>query len=114
MNPLDEDLPSAGTEINPLLSAIPGRVAARLRHLRRMRGIEQAVAMPGKCFIFVRIHPAEVASGQFLELASLFCELLPEPNRLVIAMPYAAAKEAVQALVARRPAPRTRCGRRLV
>ena len=44
----DEDVPPAGPEGNPLLPAIPGRVAARLRHLRRMRGVEQAAAMPGE------------------------------------------------------------------
>jgi len=98
LEPLDEDAPPAGAGNNSLLSAVPGRVAARLRHLRRMRGIEQAVAMPGKLFVFVGIRSAEVASGQFLELASMFCELLPDPNRLVIAIPCAAAKETVQAL----------------
>ncbi|MGA2256563.1 MAG: EAL domain-containing protein, partial [Thermoguttaceae bacterium] len=96
--PLDEDVPSAGAENNPLLPAIPGRVAARLRHLRRMRGIEQAVTLPGKPLIFVSLQSAEVSSGQFLELASMFCELVSDPNRLVIAIPYAAAKEIVQAL----------------
>ena len=88
----------AGFESNPLLPAIPGRVAARLRHLRRMRGIEQAAAMPGECFIFVHVQSAEVAAGRLLELAGMFCELLPDPNRLVIAVPYSAAREAAPAL----------------
>ncbi|MGO9111796.1 MAG: EAL domain-containing protein [Thermoguttaceae bacterium] len=94
----DEDVPPAGPESNPLLPAIPGRVAARLRHLRRMRGVERAAAIPGEFFIFVNVQPAEVAGGRLLELASMFCELLPDPNRLVIAMPYAAAKETAPTL----------------
>ncbi len=94
----DEDVPPPGPESNPLLPAIPGRVAARLRHLRRMRGIEQAAAMPGECFIFVHVQPVEVAPGRLLELAGMYCELLPDPSRLVIAVPCSAAREAAPAL----------------
>jgi len=96
---LDDDPPPMSTEINPLISAIPGRVAARLRHLRRMRGIEQAASMPGKLQVLVGVRSAEVASGQFLESANAYCELLADPNRLVVAVPCAAAKEAVRALM---------------
>ena len=96
--PWDEDLPPAGPGNNSPSSAIPGRVAARLRHLRRMRGVEQAMGMPGKPFIFMNFQPAEAAAGKFLELASMFCELLPDPKQLVIAVPCAAAKDIVQVL----------------
>ncbi len=91
--PSDEDVPPAGFESNPLLPAVPGRVAARLRHLRRMRAVEEAAAMPGEFFIFVNLPSAEVAAGRLLELANMLCELLPDPQRLVIAVPYAAAKD---------------------
>ncbi len=94
----DEDDPAAGIEGSPLFPAIPGRVAARLRHLRRMRGVEQAAKMPGELLIFVQVQAAEVAAGQLLDLTGMLCELLADPRRLVIALPYAAAKEAVQAL----------------
>ena len=104
--PSDEDVPPAGFEGNPLLPAIPGRVAARLRHLRRMRGVEEAAAMPGEFFIFVHFQSAEVACGRLVELAGMLCGLLPDPNRLVIAVPFAAAKSIAQTLCARRPAPR--------
>ena len=94
----DGNVPPAGPEGNSLLPAIPGRAAARLRHLRRMRGVEQAAAMPGELPVFVNVQAAEVASGQVLELAAMLCELLPDPHRLVIAVPCAAATEAAQAL----------------
>ena len=96
--PSDEDVPPAGFEGNPLLPAIPGRVAARLRHLRRMRGVEEAAAMPGEFFIFVHFQSAEVACGRLVELAGMLCGLLPDPNRLVIAVPFAAAKSIAQTL----------------
>ena len=110
----DEDIPPPGPESNPLLPAIPGRVAARLRHLRRMRGIEHAVAMPGECFIFVHVQPGEVAAGRLLELAGMYRELLPDPSHLVIAVPSAAAKEAVPALAPGGRLRGTGCGRRPV
>ncbi len=94
----DDDVPPPGPESNPLLPAIPGRVAARLRGLRRMRGVEQAVVLPGDCSIFVHVQPAEVADGRLLDLAGTLCQILPAPGRLVIAVPYAAAKEAAPTL----------------
>jgi len=94
-----DDAPPTGPELNPRLSEIPGRVAARLRHLRRMRGIEQVVAMPGKLVVFVGVRSGEAAAEQFMELAGTFCDLAPDPSRLVIAIPYAAAKENARSLV---------------
>ncbi len=96
--PCDEDVLTAGAENDPHLPPIPGRVAARLRHLQRMRGVEQAVAMPGEFFVLVNVQPTEVASGRLLELANVFCELLPDPKRLVVAVPCVAAEEAAQIL----------------
>jgi EAL domain-containing protein (putative c-di-GMP-specific phosphodiesterase class I) len=93
----DEDVSPAAVGSDPLQPPIPGRVAARLRHLRRMRGVEHAAAMAGDFFIFVNFQPAEVAAG-LPELAGMLCELLPDPKRLVIAVPYAAAKETAQSL----------------
>jgi len=95
---LDDDASPVGIESNPLLPSIPGRVVARLCHLRRMRGVEQAVTMLGELPIFVHVRPAEIAAGRLLELAGMFCELLTDASRLVIAVPYAAAKETAQAL----------------
>jgi EAL domain-containing protein (putative c-di-GMP-specific phosphodiesterase class I) len=94
----DEDVPPVGPESNSLLPAISGRVVARLRHLRRMRGLERAMAMPGEFLVFVGVRSAEVAAGRLVELARSFCECLSAANRLVVAVPYAAAKEAAQAM----------------
>jgi EAL domain-containing protein (putative c-di-GMP-specific phosphodiesterase class I) len=103
--PSDEDVLPAAVETDSLQPPIPGRVTERLRHLRRMRGVEQAAAMPGRFFIFVPIpatliigQPAEVAAGRLVALAGMLCELLQDPNRLVLGVPYAAAKEAAAAL----------------
>ena len=46
----------------------------------------------------MNVQPVEVASGRLLELASIYRELLPEPRRLVVAVPYAAAEEVANVL----------------
>jgi EAL domain-containing protein (putative c-di-GMP-specific phosphodiesterase class I) len=94
----DDEVSPASIAFDPNLPPIPGRVTVRLRHLRRMRAIEQAAVKKGDFFILVNVQPAEVASGRLLELASRYCELLPEPRRLVVAVPCAAAEEVANVL----------------
>ena len=95
---LDDEALPPGLGNDPLRPTIPGRVATRVRHLRRMRGIEQAMAAAGEKFVLLSVQPAEIASGKFLEWASALCELVPDANRLVLAVPSGAVKEAAQAL----------------
>jgi EAL domain-containing protein (putative c-di-GMP-specific phosphodiesterase class I) len=93
----DEVLPASPGN-DPRRPTIPGRVAARVRHLRRMRGIEKAVATEGKKFVLLSVQPAEITSGRFLEWASTLCELVPDANRLVLAVPLGTVKESAPAL----------------
>jgi EAL domain-containing protein (putative c-di-GMP-specific phosphodiesterase class I)/pSer/pThr/pTyr-binding forkhead associated (FHA) protein len=94
----EDDVSPASIAYDPNLPPIPGRVIVRLRHLRRARAIEQAAARKGDFFILVNVQPVEVASGRLLELASIYCELLPEPRRLVVAVPCVAAEEVANIL----------------
>jgi EAL domain-containing protein (putative c-di-GMP-specific phosphodiesterase class I) len=94
----DEDDSPASVMYDPNLPPIPGRVAARLRHLRRMRGIEQAAAMPGDFFILVNIQSAEITSGRLLELMNMYCHLVTDPKRLVAVVPCVAAEEVAETL----------------
>lgn len=85
--PSDEDVSPARIQNDPHLPPIPGRVTARLRHLQRMRGVEQAAATPGEFFVLVNVQPAEVASGRLLELANMFCGFCPTQSDLLSRCP---------------------------
>ena len=95
----DEDVSPASAAHDSSLPPIPGRVAARLRHLRRMRGIEQAAAKSGDLFILVNVQSGEVASGRLFDLANMYCGLLPDPARLVVSVPCVAAEEVAETLL---------------
>jgi EAL domain-containing protein (putative c-di-GMP-specific phosphodiesterase class I) len=90
----DGEPPASDPGRNPLSPATAGRMAQRLRHLRRMRGVELAASEMDAGPILIGLEAAEIASGRFVESLSGLCGLVDDPRRLVAAIPCRAAEAA--------------------